>query len=82
MSGSEASDEWDFTVPVDESELTAELRRHGVHPGHRVQVRLVREQPTATDIQDFCGALAGFPEPTWADFEHAGEVARGDFSVT
>lgn len=81
MSSGDVADEWDFTVPVDEAELMAELRRHGVRPGHRVLVRIVRE-PTAPAIQDFCGSLAGLPEPTWADFEHAGEVARGDFSVT
>lgn len=77
MSSSEVADEWDLTVPADE----AELRRHGVRPGHRVQVRIVREPPTAPASQDFCGSLVGFPEPSWADFEHAGDVARGDFSV-
>jgi len=82
MSSGDVADEWDLTVPVDEAELIAELRRHGVRSGHRVQVRIVREQPTAPAIKDFCGSLAGFPEPTWADFEQAGEVARGDFSVT
>lgn len=82
MSSSEIAGEWDLTVPVDEAELMAELRRHGVRPGHRVQVRIVGEQPTAPAIQDFCGSLVGFPEPTWTDFEHAGEEARGDFSVT
>ncbi len=81
MSSSEAADEWDFTVPVDEAELMAELRRHGVRPGHRVQIRTAREPLTAPAIE-FCGSLAGFPEPTWADFEHAGEVARGDFIIT
>ena len=29
---------WDFTVPEDEAELMAELRRHGVRPGQRLHV--------------------------------------------
>lgn len=30
--------EWDFTVPDDDAELLAELRRHGVRPGVRLQL--------------------------------------------
>ena len=30
------AEEWDFTVPDDDAELLAELRRHGVRPGVRV----------------------------------------------
>jgi hypothetical protein len=29
---------WDFTVPEDEAELLAELRRHGAAPGKRFHV--------------------------------------------
>jgi hypothetical protein len=32
------ADEWDFTVPDDDAELLAELRRHGVRPGVRLQL--------------------------------------------
>ena len=40
-----APDEWDFTVPEDEAELLAELRRHGVKPGQHV--RVIATPPTA-----------------------------------
>ena len=32
------ADGWDFTVPDDEAELMAELRRNGVRPGQRLRV--------------------------------------------
>jgi hypothetical protein len=82
MSTPETADEWDLTVPVDEAELLAELRRHGLRPGQRVHMRVVHQQPVAPAAQDFRGSLAGFPESTWEDFEHASAVARRDFSVT
>lgn len=83
MSSPENADEWDLTVPADEAELLAELRRHGVRPGQRVHVRVVHERRGATGgEQNFRGSLAGFPEPTWQDFEHASAAARGDFNVT
>ncbi|WNV76522.1 hypothetical protein [Geodermatophilus sp. DSM 44513] len=33
-----SADGWDLTVPEDAAELLAELRRHGVRPGHRLHV--------------------------------------------
>jgi hypothetical protein len=33
-----SAQEWELTVPDDGDELLAELRCHGVEPGHRVQV--------------------------------------------
>ena len=41
MSTPGSSEEWDFTVPADEGELLAELRRHGVEPGRRLRVSVV-----------------------------------------
>ncbi len=82
MSTPDAADEWDLTVPVDEAELLAELRRHGVYPGQRVHMRVVHEQHDAGGGVEFRGSLAGFPEPTWEDFAHASAAARGDFTVT
>jgi len=32
------AEQWDFTVPDDDEELLAELRRHGVRPGRRLHV--------------------------------------------
>ena len=32
------ADGWDLTVPEDDAELLAELRRHGVRPGQRLHV--------------------------------------------
>lgn len=39
------ADGWDLTVPEDEAELLAELRRHGVRPGQRLHVLPAAEQP-------------------------------------
>ncbi len=82
MNHPETTDEWDLTVPADEAELLAELRRHGVRPGQRVRMRVVDERRGATGDQEFRGSLAGFPEPTWQDFEHASAAARDDFNAT
>jgi hypothetical protein len=41
------ADGWDFTVPDDEAELLAELRRHGVTPGERF--RLIHNPDLASD---------------------------------
>jgi hypothetical protein len=32
------AEQWDFTVPENDEELLAELRRHGVRPGRRLHV--------------------------------------------
>jgi hypothetical protein len=82
MSSPETADEWELTVPADDAVLLAELHRHGVRPGQRVHMRVVHEQPGAIAEQDFRRSLAGFPEPTWEDFERASAVARRDFGVT
>lgn len=36
---------WDLTVPEDDAELLAELRRHGVRPGQRLHVAPVLGEP-------------------------------------
>jgi hypothetical protein len=60
-----AVDEWDLTVPSDETELLDELRRHGVRPGRRLHVRVVEDAAGEDAGQPFRGSLAGFPEPSW-----------------
>ncbi len=73
------ADGWDFTVPDDEAELLAELRRHVV-PGKRY--RLVETpEPRLTDAprRSLHGALAGRAHsPSWEDFEAASEAATAD----
>ena len=39
------ADGWDLTVPEDDAELLAELRRHGVRPGQRLHVVTAEEAP-------------------------------------
>lgn len=39
MTDAGAADEWEVVVPEDDAELLAELRRHGVKPGQRLQIR-------------------------------------------
>lgn len=43
MPAMSAADGWYLTVPEDEAELLAELRRHGVRPGQRLYVALARD---------------------------------------
>jgi hypothetical protein len=78
---STAVDEWDLTVPADDAELLDELRRHGVRPGRRLYVRVVEDAASGDDGQSFRGSLAGFPEPSWEDFERAAAAARDDFGL-
>jgi len=64
-----AADEWDFTVPDDEGELLAELRRHGVAPGRRVhmsvapdaQVEAADRVPTRRRLS-FAGSIHAEPD--------------------
>jgi hypothetical protein len=49
MSTPGAADEWDFTVPEDDGELLAELRRHGVEPGKRLRVTVVPDRHPMPD---------------------------------
>ena len=39
------ADGWDLTVPEDDAELLAELRRHGVRPGQRLHVVAAQSEP-------------------------------------
>ena len=39
------ADGWDLTVPEDDAELLAELRRHGVRPGQRLHVVATSPEP-------------------------------------
>jgi len=40
-----SADGWDLTVPEDDAELLAELRRHGVRPGQRLHVVATHPEP-------------------------------------
>ena len=58
-----AAREWDFTVPDDDVELLAELRRRGVRPGTRLHV-IVSEQDHGNDGSpveqpEFFGSFSG-----------------------
>ncbi|RBY76106.1 hypothetical protein DQ238_18290 [Geodermatophilus sp. TF02-6] len=64
------TDGWDFTVPDDEAELLAELRRHGVTPGERFrlihspaptgEVQPAPERPRCEELS-FIGSVKGGP---------------------
>ena len=68
MSTFGAADEWDFTVPEEDGELLAELRRHGVEPGTRLRVTVVPgrhptpdAEPTPTRLS-FAGSIHAEPD--------------------
>ena len=82
MSTSDAASEWDLTVPVDDAELLAEFRRHGVRPGQRVHVAIVADEAEAEADQGSGAALPSF----FASFEgpsdlaeRSGEILRAEF---
>ncbi len=67
-----SADGWDLTVPEDAAELLAELRRHGVRPGHRLHVVRAPDEsaqqsgdpsePPASRKLDFIGSVHGGPD--------------------
>ena len=80
MSSSDASSEWDLTVPGDDAELVAEFRRHGVRPGQRVHVALVADEAEADhgSSDALPSFFASFEGPTDLA-ERSGEILRAEF---
>ena len=70
MSTSDAASEADLTVPVDDAEELAELRRHGVRPGQRVRVAIVSDEPVPDQ-----GSGAGLPS-SFASFEGPSDLVE------
>lgn len=69
------ADGWDLTVPEDEAELLAELRRHGVRPGQRLHVA-----PALTELSSEHGET-DTDEPSIRRLSFAGSVhAEPDLS--
>ena len=67
---------WELTVPANDAELLAELRRHGVRPGRRL--RLVVSDPTrpgADTTPEFFASYAGAPDAS----ERAEEILAAEF---
>jgi hypothetical protein len=80
MSTSDAASEWDLTVPGDDTELSAEFRRHGIRPGQGVHVAIVTDEAESDQ-----GSNEGLPS-FFASFEgpsdlaeRSGEILRAEF---
>src|SRR4051794_5913566 len=56
--------EWELTVPDDGDELLAELRRHGVEPGQRVQVAVSNGAGEPADQPPVPRFFSSFDGPT------------------
>jgi len=72
------ADEWDVTVPDDDAELLAELRRHGVRPGVRLHL-VVSEQGSIVDgppneQPEFFSSLSAAPASA-----NAHEILQAEF---
>lgn len=65
-----------MTVPVDDTELLAEFRRHGVRPGSRLHV-IVRDEPPSAkeELPAYFGSFSG---PTDLG-ERSEEILRAEF---
>ena len=70
------SAEWDITVPADEAELLAELRRHGVGPGSRLRV-IVSDEPANEEekLPAYFGSFTGRADLA----ERSEEILRAEF---
>jgi hypothetical protein len=69
----------ELIVAADGSIPAADLARLGLQPGQHLRV-VVPSAPDDTGV--LRGSLAGYPEPTWDDFEHAGSRVRDDFGIS
>ncbi len=73
-----AADGWDLTVPDDDAELMAELRRHGVRPGHRLHVALAAQELEDAGVAEPPAFFGSFSGP--ADLaERADDILRAEF---
>ena len=76
------ADEWDFTVPEDDAELLAELRRHGVRPG--VRLHLVVSEPgraaggSPVEQPEFFGSISAASDLA----ERTREILQAEFPHT
>ena len=71
------ADEWDFTVPDNDAELLAELRRHGVRPGVRLHLVMSEQDGPGSPVEqpEFFGSFSGA-----ADLgERSGEILQAEF---
>jgi hypothetical protein len=72
--------EWDLTVPADEEELLAALRRHGVRPGQRLHV-VVSDSSESPDSEEQPAFFASFSGP--ADLaERSREALDAEFPLS
>lgn len=71
------ANEWDFTVPEDDAELVAELRRHGVRPGQRLHVAVAGQEPENPSAEPpaFFASFDGRPDLA----ERADDILRAEF---
>jgi hypothetical protein len=72
------ADEWDLTVPDDDAELLAELRRHGVRPGRRLHLALSDQGPPPERVSgppEFFGSFSAAPDLA----ERSGEILHAEF---
>lgn len=72
------ADEWDFTVPDDDDELLAELRRHGVRPGRRLHLALSDQASSPKKKRttpEFFGSFSGAPDLA----ERTDEILHAEF---
>jgi hypothetical protein len=75
-----SSQEWDLTVPADDEELLAALRRRGVRPGHRLHV-VVADDSEDVDATEPPAFFASFSGP--ADLaERSREILDAEFPLT
>lgn len=69
----------ELVVAEDGSIPAEDLARLGLAPGAHLRVLPAERE---TPDEEFYGSLAGFPEPSWEDFERASAVAREDFGLS
>jgi hypothetical protein len=78
MSTPDRASEWDLTVPGDDAELVAELRRHGVRPGQRIHVAVAPDSGELEPNESVPSFFGSFEGPSDLA-ERSSEILRAEF---
>lgn len=77
MSTPDGASEWELTVPGDDAELVAELRRRGLQAGQRIHVVVVPDRGEPEPSETLPSFFDSFEGPAGLA-ERSGEILRAE----